>query len=499
MQARGRSLWLQYAYFAIIVLLALVAISIYALYVYQDFFLNHLRESLKIHSQLTISRLREFEASKSNSISSASSAVKPSLTPSLTPSLFSSSLNVYCKDLGKIARTRITIILPSGEVICESHASLNQLENHLTRPEVSKALQGKETSLVRVSNTLHERVLYYSVPLYSKREIIAVVRTAYPLTEFNSHLREIFLRVIAIALFITLTISLMSYYLYLRVSSPLHEMREGAIRFAQGHFDKKLPQYELKEISQLSTAMNMMGAQLNRLEKVRRDFVANVSHELKTPITSIKGFVETLLDGAANDVQDRDRFLRIIGKHSERLTSIIEDLLILARLESDQIQELLLFQEENLKSVLGVVAEMCRGEAEKKNISISLMCNPDIVAVIDRSLIEQAVMNLVDNAVKYSESGREVRLEGEVLGEKVAIHVYDQGPGIPEEHLPRLFERFYRVDKARSRKLGGTGLGLAIVKHVANVHSGTIEVESVVGEGSVFTLSLPAARKEAGN
>lgn len=486
MQTRARSLWLQYAYFAIIVLLALVAISVYALYVYQDFFLNHLRENLKIHSQLTISQLRGNEFWLPS----------PSPSPSLSPS---PALDSYCKDLGKIARTRITIILPSGEVICESHAPISQLENHRLRSEVVKALQGKNASLVRFSNTLHERVLYYATPIFSKGKIVAVVRTAYPLTEFNSHLREIFMRVIAIALLITFSISLMSYYLYLRVSSPLREMQEGAIRFAQGHFDKTLPQYELKEISQLATAMNMMGAQLNRLEKIRRDFVANVSHELKTPITSIKGFVETLLDGAANNVNDRDRFLRIIGKHSERLTSIIEDLLILARLESDQIQELLLFQEEGLKSVLGVVVEMCRGDAEKKNISISLMCSSDIVAVIDRSLIEQAVMNLVDNAVKYSENGREVSIEAELLGEKLAIHVNDQGPGIPKEHLPRLFERFYRVDKARSRKLGGTGLGLAIVKHVANVHLGTVEVRSVVGKGSVFTLSFPAARRETGN
>jgi two-component system phosphate regulon sensor histidine kinase PhoR len=231
---------------------------------------------------------------------------------------------------------------------------------------------------------------------------------------------------------------------------------------------------------------------LRRLENVRRDFVANVSHELRTPITSIKGFVETLLDGAMDDRETCSRFLRIVLRQVNRLDAIIGDLLILSRIEKGSDEATIELGEDRVEEVLQAAIEMCEKQALDKGILVRLECDPDLVARINAHLVEQAVVNLVGNAIKYSEAGSHVevtacRQEGEVL-----IAVRDQGCGIEAKHLPRLFERFYRVDKARSRELGGTGLGLAIVKHIALAHRGSIEVESTIESGSVFTLRLPS-------
>jgi two-component system phosphate regulon sensor histidine kinase PhoR len=229
---------------------------------------------------------------------------------------------------------------------------------------------------------------------------------------------------------------------------------------------------------------------IQRLQRVRRDFVANVSHELKTPIASIKGFVETLLDGAAEDPDDRARFLEIIGRQADRLAAIIEDLLALSRLEQSQASGSLPLASTPLADVLATVAAECRPRATERSVRLEIDCPPDVTADINGPLLEQAVINLVDNAIKYSAAGRVVRVSAARDGEAV-IRVSDEGCGIAAEHLPRLFERFYRVDTARSRKLGGTGLGLAIVKHIAKAHGGSVDVESEAGVGTTFTLRLP--------
>ncbi|MFA4964948.1 MAG: ATP-binding protein [Thermoleophilia bacterium] len=229
---------------------------------------------------------------------------------------------------------------------------------------------------------------------------------------------------------------------------------------------------------------------LKRLEAVRRDFVANVSHELKTPVTSIKGFTETLLDGAADDPVARERFLRIVAGQADRLNAIIGDLLALSTLEADQ-EGAAPLEEADVCDVVHVAAEVCSVKAGQKHIVLGVACTAAVYAQINPPLLEQAVVNLVDNAIKYSPEGSTVEVALEERSGEVVVLVRDHGSGISREHLPRLFERFYRVDKARSRDLGGTGLGLAIVKHIAQVHGGRVSVESEVGRGSTFRLHLP--------
>lgn len=230
---------------------------------------------------------------------------------------------------------------------------------------------------------------------------------------------------------------------------------------------------------------------LRRLEAVRRDFVANVSHELKTPITSIKGFVETLQDGALQRKPEAERFLAIIARQAERLTAIIEDLLALSRIEQEGQRAAIPLEHGEVAPVLHAAIQVCAKKAREKNVRVELICPEPVAAPINPALLEQAVVNLLDNAIKASPAKAVVTLHGACSESELVIEVRDEGAGIAPVHLERLFERFYRVDPARSREEGGTGLGLAIVKHIAQAHRGRAGVQSTPGRGSTFSLHIP--------
>jgi len=231
--------------------------------------------------------------------------------------------------------------------------------------------------------------------------------------------------------------------------------------------------------------------QLRRLENHRREFVANVSHELRTPLTSIKGFVETLRDGALRSPEDAERFLKIIARQVDQLNAIIEDLLVLSRIEQNGERNGIKLEPRKIRDVLESAIEVCSNRAVEKDISIGLACDAELTGLVHFPLLTQAVVNLLDNAISFSNPGSAVRVEAGQENDGNYIRVQDQGCGIPQDHIPRLTERFYRVDKARSRKVGGTGLGLAIVKHIIQSHGGTLSVRSTPGQGSTFTLHLP--------
>ncbi len=232
-------------------------------------------------------------------------------------------------------------------------------------------------------------------------------------------------------------------------------------------------------------------SRLKRLENMRRDFVANVSHELKTPITAIKGCVETLADTAAGGGAETERFLAMLDRHTRRLQAIVEDLLSLARIEFDAERQNIPLESTSIAGVLRRAAEAVSASAAAKRIVIALVCPDGLAAPINAPLLETAVVNLLSNAVKFSNPDTRVELRAEAGDGRVVICVADQGPGIEARHHPRIFERFYRVDQARSRALGGTGLGLAIVKHIVLAHHGTVAVASAPGAGSVFTITIP--------
>jgi len=230
---------------------------------------------------------------------------------------------------------------------------------------------------------------------------------------------------------------------------------------------------------------------LRRLENMRRDFVANVSHEIKTPLTAIKGYVETLYNREVDSPEDTHRFLGIITKHVNRLEAIVEDLLSLSRIERENFREALDLAAARLGDIFHTAIQVCQKNAEAKQIDLQVVGGEELYATVDATLLEQAIVNLLDNAVKYSAAQSRVEIRAEKHEGMIAIHIRDYGCGIAKRNLPRLFERFYRVDKARSRQLGGTGLGLAIVKHIVQAHEGEITVESRLGEGSTFSIYLP--------
>lgn len=229
--------------------------------------------------------------------------------------------------------------------------------------------------------------------------------------------------------------------------------------------------------------------EIKRLETIRSDFVANVSHELKTPLTSIKGFVETLLDGALDDKENNRNFLKIIKDHADRLDSLVNDLLTLSHLESKEIT--LEKKDVNLRQLAEEVMLGFGSQLRNKNIDIKDELPPNFMLKADKNRIAQVFTNLIDNAIKFNKEKGFIKIYSRATDGGIKITVEDSGIGIPEKQIARIFERFYRVDKARSRELGGTGLGLSIVKHIVELHDGTVGVESAEGFGSKFWFILP--------
>ena len=233
---------------------------------------------------------------------------------------------------------------------------------------------------------------------------------------------------------------------------------------------------------------------LERLERIRRDFVANVSHEMRTPLTAIRGYAETLLSGALSDEEHNRRFVEIIQAHAIRLNNLASDLLTLSDLESGRrdVEPGPISIEEAVNTALLTV----EAEARVRGVNLVRGAVRDAIITGHALRLEQALVNLLDNAVKFNRVGGEARLEAGIAPDgRVFVTVSDTGRGIPSDDLPRIFERFYRVDKARSREVGGTGLGLSIVRHVVERMDGTIKVESRLGKGTTFTLSFPADSK----
>jgi two-component system phosphate regulon sensor histidine kinase PhoR len=228
---------------------------------------------------------------------------------------------------------------------------------------------------------------------------------------------------------------------------------------------------------------------IRQLERTRQEFVANVSHELRTPLSLIKGFVETLLDGAAESPASRKRFLQTIEKQTDRLTFLIEDLLTISRLESGQV--VLNLQSVALHAEAQRVIEDLRARAEEKQVKVMNDIPAGLVAIADTDRLTQVLFNLIENALKYGRAAGTVKVSARVAApDKVEVSVHDDGPGIPADARERVFERFYRVDRARARETGGTGLGLAIVKHIVQAHGGEVWLASEADEGTTFFFTL---------
>jgi two-component system, OmpR family, phosphate regulon sensor histidine kinase PhoR len=228
---------------------------------------------------------------------------------------------------------------------------------------------------------------------------------------------------------------------------------------------------------------------IKQLEQIRTEFVSNVTHELKTPLTSIRGFIETLRGGAINDPEVAERFLEIIDIEAERLYMLINDILQLSEIENKQKDTNI--SVHKFKSIVNETLSILEGVAEKKNITLTSDVDENITIAANRDRIKQMLINLIENGIKYNKENGSVHIKAVKEQGKIVIQVKDTGIGIAREHLPRIFERFYRVDKGRSRNMGGTGLGLSIVKHIVNLYNGDIKVSSELGQGTEFVIQLP--------
>jgi signal transduction histidine kinase len=378
-------------------------------------------------------------------------------TPQITPLLNNediAGIDSLCKKFGQLSAARITVIRPDGVVLGDSGQNPAKMENHSDRIEFIQAVKTGSGKSSRFSKTDNKNMRYVALAVENdNKKIIAVVRTAVSIEEIEKSLGSIYLKVAVTGAMLSLIAAVLTIAIIIF---------NDAKRF-------------------------------HRLENIRKDFVANVSHELKTPITSIKGFVETLLEGDIADPAQTRQFLEVIAKNTHRLDAIIDDLLSLSRLEDEQSKRDIVFKTTYLKTILANAIELSRIKAEQKQITINLNCTDDLKVNANTLLLEQAVFNLIDNAIKYSEANKAIKVNARQSEKELLISVEDNGNGIEQKHLSRIFERFYVVDKSRSRKLGGTGLGLAIVKHIVGLHKGRITVQSTVGQGSCFTIHLPKA------
>ena len=405
-------------------------------------------------------------------------------------------------ELARIMDIRITVIDSAGQVVYDSsvpRGGLGRLDNHLDRPEIRQAHLHSIGRADRHSATLDADLLYYahSIKLGSGKLHGGYVRAAVNIEELSAFSANVQRVIWAVGLLTIVLLLIVSSQLAKRITKPIQQIAATADAIKGGDVMQRVHVTSDDEIGTLATGINDMAEKLGndieklrKLERVRSEFLANVSHELRTPIFSIQGFLETLLDGAVDDPHVNREFLEKAHHHANRLDTLLSDLIEISRIESGEMK--MSFRYFSLSDFLQQVVQEMQPQAAKK--SLSLMLNPPLAhdekVYGDRERLKQVMINLIDNAIKYTEPGGSITVRTSQEGTKAAIHVQDTGCGIALEHQTRIFERFYRVDRDRSREVGGTGLGLAIVKHIVEAHGGTIKVESEVGKGSTFTYTL---------
>ncbi len=517
-------------------------------------------------------------------------------------------LSLICKELKQDTKTRYTVINKDGSVLGDSDENPKSMDNHLSRPEVLEANNGKTGTSIRYSNTVKEKMLYLAISQNINGEQI-IIRTSVPLNSLKSNISLLTSEIIKSSIYILIATLGISLFISRKIANPLEKMVVNAMAFSKGEFQSRIKPSNTIEINSLAKSLNIMANQLDEriklitlqknendailasmaeglvavdysnkiiktndffrdlfelkgravgldintvikdkkflkfykdltdhknidnkevtidniknktilcsatmlkdqednfmghvivvnditklrnLEKVRQEFVANVSHELKTPITALKGYVETLKD-VDND-EDKNYFLNILDKQTSRMNSIINDLLELSRLEESVDKGDIEIFENNILDLINDAINECEYAANKKQIKLHINCSSSIIFNLNKRLIQESVVNLIYNAIRYSDNKKIVKVDVKIISNNLHISVKDKGIGIPKNELDHIFKRFYCVDKSHSKATGGTGLGLSIVKHIMNLHSGKVVVESNVGKGSNFTLIIP--------
>ena len=363
---------------------------------------------------------------------------------------------------------RITLVDPDGSVQYDSQADAADMDNHENRPEIAEALKKGYGEAIRHSDTIDRSLFYYALRLDNG----SVLRVGKESGSIWSVFASIFPWIVGIG-FLLIEIGLiLSHYLTLQLLEPIERMAND-----MDHLDSMTV---YKEMIPFTTKIRKQHEDIIKNAKMRQDFTANVSHELKTPLTSISGYSELIENGMATDA-DVVRFATEIHKNSMRLLTLINDIIRLSEL--DVSEQTLMTQEVDLYEIAKTCVNMLQINGEKHDVSINLYGTSCIINA-NREMMEELVYNLCDNAIRYNNAGGSVSVWVTREKEHVVLAVNDTGIGIPKEDQERIFERFYRVDKSRSKSTGGTGLGLAIVKHIVEQHGAKLEVESKLGEGT---------------
>ncbi len=433
--------------------------------------------------------------------------VQASLFDSLLPHVEGADSLSYAfiQHIVHTADVRLTLISPDGTVVFESdlaESRLGSIENHINRPEIQQALKETFGTTTRHSATLNIEMLYLAKHLTeplrfgSPPRDVSFVRIGVPLTIVSQRLAEVQSKILTVCGILLLVMIGVSFLVARRITQPIRIMNATVNKIRNGNLELRIPVMTRDELGQLGETLNDMIDRLDKdiiqfkkLERVRTEFLGNVSHELRTPIFTIQGMLETLLNGALDDKEVSRDFIERALHNTHRLGVLLGDLIEISRIESgDMKMSFRYFDVDEFLSA--VVAEFTRDAAKKR---IHLMYkHPEIHTEVygDRDRLRQVMVNLLDNALKYTPEEGMVEITVETRSQMTTISVRDTGVGIASEHLPRIFERFYRVDKQRSREAGGTGLGLAIVKHIIEAHGSTVQVESSVGHGSIFRFTL---------
>ncbi len=431
----------------LISIIAVIASTVCITVVYYGLFQNQIKHDLKISAQL----LRETHYFESTDIDK-------------------SKIDIEADN----DELRVTWIDSDGTVLYDNDSDAARLENHLSRPEVKEAFENGTGQTVRRSDTMNMSTFYYAVLLDNG----TVLRVA---TQANN-MRSVFFTTMPIIIIIigivVLICILLSHFLTKQLIAPIEAMAK--------HIEDTSVRIPYKELRPYEDMIRRQHAEILSAAKMRQDFTANVSHELKTPLTSISGYAE-LIENHMVTGEDEEHFAREIRKNASRLLSLINDIIKLSEL--DHCEKLSLTEEIDLYELAEETIDPIKVAARLKNISVSLTGRHFIVRG-NRDMLRELIENLVQNAVRYNNDGGYVRvITDEEDGNKV-LRVMDNGIGIPKEDQERIFERFYRVDKSRSKETGGTGLGLAIVKHIVEIHGARLELESKVGEGTCIRILL---------
>jgi two-component system phosphate regulon sensor histidine kinase PhoR len=409
---------------------------------------------------------------------------------------FNGDLVVQLNALKKIVNeehTRFTVIDPNGNVLADSEVSdARTMENHKNREEVKEALTRGTGYGRRKSDTLNIPMLYVACESANGNYII---RMAVPFSGIWQYI-GILLPAILISIGISLIISvLLARRFSMSITKPLNEIAGEMQKLKDVNPEFNFKNYQYEEMNVIAqTTMQMAKSvkeSMNRIEFekiVRQEFFSNASHELKTPLTSIRGYIELLENGIISEEKMKKDFLSRIKKETEKMTNLINDILMISRLETKEAEVVL--TEVRLCPLVKEVCTSLEPLAAECNVTIEMNCRP-LSMTANSQQLQELFSNLITNAVKYNKPGGKVYVTVTSEPNDIIIIIEDTGVGIPEESKQRVFERFYRVDKGRSKKMGGTGLGLSIVKHVVNYYNGTIELDSKLMEGTKFTVHLP--------